>query len=317
MRHPRARRSARRRSPSIRSFDQGQTWSKKAITIVSRIDPNYPGPVRSRQPEPVRSAAVSCPPSRSTASTGVLYAVWEDDADLAGNRRDPLLPVERRRLDLVGAGRRSTRRRPPSRLGDQQAFTPEVSVRRGRDRRSHVLRPPQQHPGARPPHRLLDRSTATAPAAARLAGRGTRRTWPARSTSSRPRTPAATSSATTRASCRSETSFGSLLRPGDQPGDEPERRLLLARLPRRPDPVVAPRPRAAPLLYQHAEALPARPLAGQRLEPEALLAPRRQRPRLLQRAVAAQPGRLVARRAPCAGPRPRRRRAPRRSRRRP
>jgi hypothetical protein len=108
-----------------RSFNQGQTWEKKA-TIISRIDPNYLGPFDPDNPSQfIRGGEL--PAFAVNSATGVLYAVWEDDVTSPG--------IDEIRFSQSSDGG-STWSVPikinqtPTNipLGDQQAFTPEVSV---------------------------------------------------------------------------------------------------------------------------------------------------------------------------------------------
>jgi hypothetical protein len=108
-----------------RSFNQGQTWEKKA-TIVSRIDPNYLGPFDPDNPSQLIRGG-ELPAFAVNSATGVLYAVWEDDVTSPG--------IDEIRFSQSSDGG-STWSVPikinqtPANipLGDQQAFTPEVSV---------------------------------------------------------------------------------------------------------------------------------------------------------------------------------------------
>jgi hypothetical protein len=109
----------------VRSFNQGQTWEKKA-TIVSRIDPNYLGPFDPDNPShAIRGGEL--PAFAVNPTTGALYAVWEDDVTIPG--------IDEIRFSQSTDGG-STWSVPikinqtPTSIpaADQQAFTPEVSV---------------------------------------------------------------------------------------------------------------------------------------------------------------------------------------------
>ena len=109
----------------VRSFNQGQTWEKKA-TIVSPIDPNYLGPFDPDNPShAIRGGEL--PAFAVNPTTGALYAVWEDDVTIPG--------IDEIRFSQSTDGG-STWSVPikinqtPTSIpaADQQAFTPEVSV---------------------------------------------------------------------------------------------------------------------------------------------------------------------------------------------
>jgi hypothetical protein len=109
----------------VRSFNQGQSWEKKA-TIIAPLDQSFLGPFDPDNPsQPIRSGGL--PAFAVDSATGDLYAVWEDDTTQPG------IDEIRFSESTDGGSTWSTPikiNQTPTTVpaADQQAFTPEVKV---------------------------------------------------------------------------------------------------------------------------------------------------------------------------------------------
>ncbi|HKB19924.1 MAG TPA: sialidase family protein [Gaiellaceae bacterium] len=108
----------------IRSTDRGLSWSKKA-TIVSPIDPTFPGPTDPDTGDAIRSGGL--PDFAVDPASGKLYAVWEDDPTTPGI--DEIRFSQSADGGLTWSTPIKINQTPTSApIGDQQAFTPTVKV---------------------------------------------------------------------------------------------------------------------------------------------------------------------------------------------
>jgi hypothetical protein len=108
----------------IRSTNQGVSWSRRA-TIVSPIDPTFPGPTDPDTGELIRSGGL--PDFTVDPASGTLYAVWEDDATTPGI--DEIRFSQSTDGGLTWSTPIKINQTPTTvPIGDQQAFTPTVKV---------------------------------------------------------------------------------------------------------------------------------------------------------------------------------------------
>jgi len=108
----------------IRSTDQGVTWSKKS-TVVAPLDLSFPGPFDPDNGRPIRSGGL--PDFTVDPASGLLYAVWEDDAGQPGT--DEILFSQSADGGSSWSAPIKINKTPTNiPADDQQAFTPTVKV---------------------------------------------------------------------------------------------------------------------------------------------------------------------------------------------
>ena len=108
----------------IFSGNRGVTWSKHAVTVAT-LDPGFLGPFDPDNGNPIRSGAL--PDFAVDASSGAMYAVWEDDVPTPGI--DAIQFSESTDGGQTWSSPVQIDKTPTNiPLDDQQAFTPTVKV---------------------------------------------------------------------------------------------------------------------------------------------------------------------------------------------
>jgi hypothetical protein len=108
----------------IRSSDKGVHWGN-IPSVIASLDLSYLGPFDPDTGNPIRSGEL--PDFAADSTSGTMYAVWEDDAPVAGI--DAIQFSQSTDGGVTWSAPVKINRTPSSvPLGDQQAFTPTVKV---------------------------------------------------------------------------------------------------------------------------------------------------------------------------------------------